>query len=51
MRAFELKRILNPSIFEVIDTNIPYFETSKMLRSFGFQFKKGHAGFQNQRLR
>lgn len=41
MRALQIERILSPSTFEVIDTNIPFLELPKILRSIGFQFKKG----------
>lgn len=41
MRAQEIQCILKPSVFDVIDTNIPFFETHKIIRSLGFQYKKG----------
>jgi spore maturation protein CgeB len=41
MRATEIEQILKPYIFDVINTNIPFFDTNKLFRSFGFRFKKG----------
>ncbi|MDB3934521.1 glycosyltransferase [Flavobacteriaceae bacterium] len=41
MRGEALKAIIKPTIFEVIDANIPFFKTHRLLRSFGFRHKKG----------
>lgn len=41
MRADQIKVILNSELFEVIDTHVPFYGTSRFLRSFGFRFKKG----------
>jgi spore maturation protein CgeB len=40
MRADQLKELL-PGKFEIIDTHIPFFKTSKLWRSIGFRLKKG----------
>ncbi len=40
MRADQLKELL-PGKFEVIDTHIPFFQSSKLWRSLGFRLKKG----------
>jgi spore maturation protein CgeB len=41
MRANTIKSILNPDVFEVIDTHIPFFKTNSIFRSFGFRYKIG----------
>lgn len=41
MRADQLGKILNAQNFDVIDTHIPFFKTSKLFRSFGFRYKMG----------
>lgn len=41
MRADELKEILSPHKFSIIDTHEPFFKTPKLLRSLGFRYKKG----------
>ena len=41
MRADQLKELLKPKVFEVIDTHIPFFKTPKLFRSLGFRFKRG----------
>lgn len=41
MRADQIKSILNPESFDIIDTHIPFYNTPKLIRSFGFRFKKG----------
>ena len=41
MRGEALKAIIRPNIFEVIDANIPFFKSHRLLRSFGFRYKKG----------
>ena len=41
MRCKVIQKILKPSIFQVIDTHIPFYKTHRLLRSFGFRYKKG----------
>ena len=41
MRGLAIKEILYPNIFDVIDTNIPFFKTHRLLRSIGFRYKIG----------
>jgi spore maturation protein CgeB len=41
MRGEALKAIIRPNIFEVIDTHVPFYKTHRLLRSFGFRYKKG----------
>ncbi|NIK91357.1 glycosyltransferase [Mangrovimonas sp. CR14] len=41
MRGETLERVLNPALFKVIDTNIPFYQTNKLVRSFGFRYKFG----------
>ena len=41
MRADTINRISQPDIFDVIDTNIPFFNTPHIWRTVGFRFKKG----------
>lgn len=41
MRADQLKEILSPQQFEVIDIHQPFFQTSKLFRSIGFRYKRG----------
>jgi len=41
MRGDKISGILNPAIFDVIDTHIPFYNTNKLWRSLGFRFKKG----------
>ncbi len=41
MRGDKISGILNPDTFDVIDTHIPFYNTSKIWRSLGFRFKKG----------
>lgn len=41
MRADQLRDFLNSAQFEVIDTHQPFFQTSRLFRSFGFRFKRG----------
>lgn len=43
MRANNLRKILSPKSFEIIDTNIPFLNLGKFWKSFGFRFKKGRA--------
>ena len=41
MRADSICKILEPAKFKVIDTHIPFYRTTGLLRSFGFRYKKG----------
>ena len=41
MRADKLRSILSDWDFKIIDTNIPFRNTSRFSRSFGFRFKRG----------
>ncbi len=41
MRAETLKSILKPADLQVIDTHIPFYQTNRWVRSFGFRYKKG----------
>ncbi len=41
MRADTIADILSDWQFDVVDTNIPFYETSKLMRSLGFRFQKG----------
>lgn len=41
MRADTLAEILHDWQFDVIDTNIPFYETSRIMRSLGFRYKIG----------
>ena len=41
MRGEALKAIIKPTIFEVIDANIPFYKAHRLLRSCGFRYKKG----------
>jgi spore maturation protein CgeB len=41
MRCKVIQQILKPKVFEVIDTHVPFYKTSSLLRSFGFRYKKG----------
>ncbi|RCW90253.1 CgeB family protein [Winogradskyella arenosi] len=41
MRAVTIQSILEPDVFEVIDTHIPFFRTTKVWRSLGFRYKIG----------
>jgi spore maturation protein CgeB len=41
MRGETIKDILNSQVFEVIDTHIPFFKTSKIWRTLGFRYKLG----------
>ena len=41
MRGEALKAIIRPSVFEIIDTHIPFFKTHRLWRSFGFRYKRG----------
>lgn len=41
MRADQIKAILKPDEFQIIDTHIPFHQTNKIARSFGFRYKRG----------
>ena len=41
MRALQIEHILKPVVFDVIDTNIPFYNINKVFRSIGFRLKKG----------
>src|SRR5690606_15377953 len=41
MRAKTIYRILEPSVFDIIDINIPFFNSSHIWRTFSFRLKKG----------
>jgi spore maturation protein CgeB len=41
MRADQLREILCPKEFLIIDTHVPFYKTLKFWRSFCFRFKKG----------
>ena len=41
MRADTINNIVKPDIFHIIDTNIPFYKTNRLWRSFGFRYKKG----------
>jgi len=41
MRADTINKILGPKVFNVIDTNIPFFDTPHIWRTVGFRFKIG----------
>ena len=41
MRGEAIKEILCPIIFDVIDTNIPFFKTQRIWRTVGFRYKIG----------
>jgi spore maturation protein CgeB len=41
MRADTLRSILQSQTFKIIDTHIPFYQTNRWVRSFGFRYKKG----------
>lgn len=41
MRGDQINKILTPELFDVIDTHIPFYGTSKVIRSIGFRYKVG----------
>ena len=41
MRADTLRSILQSQIFEIIDTHMPFYNTQRFWRSFGFRYKRG----------
>ena len=41
MRAEQIKNILRPREFQVIDTHVPFYNTTSIFRSLGFRYKKG----------
>lgn len=41
MRADTLKKQLQPTVFKVIDTHIPFYNTHKLWRTFAFRYRLG----------
>ena len=41
MRADTLRSILKSQIFKIIDTHVPFYNTQRFWRSFGFRYKRG----------
>ena len=41
MRADTLRSILKSQIFKIIDTHVPFYNTQRFWRSFGFRYKWG----------
>ena len=41
MRADTLRSILQSQIFKIIDTHVPFYNTHRLWRSFGFRYKRG----------
>lgn len=41
MRCEVIKEILQPALYNVIDTHVPFYKTPKFFRSLGFRYKKG----------
>jgi spore maturation protein CgeB len=41
MRADQLKEILSPGTFDIVDTHQPFYQTPKLWRSLGFRYKNG----------
>ena len=41
MRADTLRSILQSQIFKIIDTHVPFYNTQRFWRSFGFRYKRG----------
>ncbi len=41
MRAAQLKSILKPNVFQVIDTHIPFYQVHRLLQSLAFRYKIG----------
>lgn len=39
--ANQIHKILKPTIFDVVDTQIPFYKISKSWRSIGFRTKRG----------
>eukprot|EP01044_Picomonas_judraskeda_P044899 COSAG03_NODE_24328_length_273_cov_0.597701_2_plen_55_part_01 len=39
MRADTLRSILKSQIFKIIDTHMPFYNTQRFWRSFGFRYK------------
>ncbi|MFN1835372.1 glycosyltransferase [Balneola sp. MJW-20] len=40
-RGSTLKDLISPKQFQVIDTNVPFFQVNRIFRSLGFRYKKG----------
>jgi len=41
MRCDTLKQVLQPRVFEIIDTHVPFFKTHALFRRLGFRYKTG----------
>lgn len=41
MRADQLKSIIKPCVFNVIDIHLPFYQTNRIWRSFGFRYNRG----------
>jgi spore maturation protein CgeB len=41
MRCDTLKQLLQPTVFEIIDTHVPFFKTHALFRRLGFRYKTG----------
>ena len=41
MRAQTLQALIKTSVFEIIDTHVPFYNTQRFWRSFGFRYKRG----------
>ena len=41
MRAQTLQALIKTSVFEIIDTHVPFYNTHRLWRSFGFRYKRG----------
>ncbi len=41
LRAESLREIVNPDVFDVIDTHIPFYNSPRIFRSIGFRFFRG----------
>ena len=41
MRAVTLRSILQSQTFKIIDTHVPFYNTHRLWRSFGFRYKSG----------
>ena len=41
MRAQTLQALVKTNVFEIIDTHVPFYNTHRLWRSFGFRHKRG----------
>jgi spore maturation protein CgeB len=41
MRAQTLQALIKTNVFEIIDTHVPFYNTHRLWRSFGFRHKRG----------